>query len=239
MKTVRIDDTLFFRWVSWDHPANDDRTIPTKDSFDRFRTIIKPGDLVIDIGAWTGDSTITFGLLAGTSGKVIAFEPNPHTYRVLRANAAVNSDLCNIEAHNCAIMPVAGTYKFHYSDPDFCNGGYADGLQCPTGTGVVKHVHALDVVAKQLETFLTDGQRVSFIKIDTEGFDHHVIGGISELIERDHPVIMAEVFTDLTAQERADFMETILSIGYTIDHQPPRLECFHSGKAFDLIFYPR
>ena len=51
-----------------------------------FRTFIKPGDTVIDVGANIGDLTLPMSLLAGPAGRVYAFESHSDTFHVLAAN---------------------------------------------------------------------------------------------------------------------------------------------------------
>jgi FkbM family methyltransferase len=50
---------------------------------------IRDGDTVWDVGANVGFYTLQFANLVGSSGKVIAFEPNPACKRAIEANAKV------------------------------------------------------------------------------------------------------------------------------------------------------
>src|SRR5687768_5648057 len=43
-----------------------------------FRTHIRPGDQVLDIGAAAGYYTLLSAKLVGTSGRVVSFEPDPN-----------------------------------------------------------------------------------------------------------------------------------------------------------------
>ncbi len=55
--------------------------------------------LVLDIGANIGAHAVAF---SRTAQRVITFEPQPHTYRVLCANLALNCCV-NVEAHQVAL----------------------------------------------------------------------------------------------------------------------------------------
>src|SRR5258708_5327092 len=51
-----------------------------------FRTIIRPGDTVFDVGANAGQYTTLFCRLVGSAGAVHAFEPVPPTFAILQDN---------------------------------------------------------------------------------------------------------------------------------------------------------
>lgn len=48
--------------------------------------LIRPGDTVLDAGANVGYMTLLAGVAAGPSGHVVAWEPHPDLYSVLRRN---------------------------------------------------------------------------------------------------------------------------------------------------------
>jgi len=49
-----------------------------------FNKSIDKGMTIIDIGANIGYFTLLFSKLVGDSGKVITFEPNPHSFKILK-----------------------------------------------------------------------------------------------------------------------------------------------------------
>lgn len=55
------------------------------------RENLKGGDTFIDIGAYIGYYSILARNIVGESGKIIAFEPNPESYRMLRKNFSINA----------------------------------------------------------------------------------------------------------------------------------------------------
>ncbi len=62
--------------------------------------IVRPGDRMLDIGANIGYFTIYGAALAGATGHVHAFEPNPRTYALLAKNVRLNtfSHVCTLHA---------------------------------------------------------------------------------------------------------------------------------------------
>jgi hypothetical protein len=82
----------FARWLT---PKSRDLSLRQAE-IDELRTFLREGDLAIDVGAQVGDSTLPIALACGRSGAVIAFEPNPFTFAILGANAALNPTRTNI-----------------------------------------------------------------------------------------------------------------------------------------------
>lgn len=241
--TIELEQGVFVEWYPWSHPGGSPVGQHIRSEYERFKPLIGKGRCVVDIGAHIGDTTIPMGALVGPQGKVFAFEPNPFAFKALKLNVDANTTAMNIECHNVAIMPEDGDFVFHYSDPQFCNGGYAYGLQTPVGCGSVQHVHPLPVTGRRLEHFIGN-TKVDFIKVDTEGFDHHILRSIQEIIRRDKPTIMAEVFTDLTESERVDFLSVVRDMGYKLGPPWKQREATISdftanlSAAYDVILSP-
>jgi FkbM family methyltransferase len=64
--------------------------------------IVRPGDRMLDIGANIGYFTIYGAALAGGTGHVHAFEPNPRTHALLARNVRLNNF-----SHACTLHQVA------------------------------------------------------------------------------------------------------------------------------------
>src|SRR5581483_9321033 len=56
-----------------------------------FKSLIKPDDVVLDIGANIGCHTLVFSQLVGRNGLVFAYEPQRLIYYTLCANIAINN----------------------------------------------------------------------------------------------------------------------------------------------------
>ena len=68
---------------------------------------IKPGDVVIDVGANIGTHTVFFAQRAGATGQVQAFEPQRIVFQNLCANLALNG-LLNVRAFHAAVVARGG-----------------------------------------------------------------------------------------------------------------------------------
>lgn len=146
-----------------------------------FRQIIKPGQIVLDVGANIGAHTVLFAQLAGPMGRVYAFEPQRLIFQQLCANIALNT-LSNVycyqmglSSHPCnMVVPPIDYNKL---------GNF--GLVSLTEDGVGESVPINTIDSFQLAA-------CHFIKIDVEGMEKEVLSGATQTIKKFRPIIYAE-----------------------------------------------
>ncbi len=236
------------QYAQWLHPGEFGNEV-RQENIDFYRQYIKPGDLVIDIGANEGDTSVPLAIAAGKSGLVLALEPNPHVFKVLEANAKLNPAITNIVALNFAATAYDGEFTFGSGDPSYGNGG------------IVGFTHnekrnvrfTLNVTGKNLENYLKQNyadrlDRLSVIKIDTEGYDKEIIKTLEGTISQYQPVIITECFGPSTAEEKKELYALLERLGYRMYHlhdflgTPPSEITAHdlSGKrTFDILALPK
>ncbi|MEI6414957.1 MAG: protein arginine N-methyltransferase, partial [Pseudomonadota bacterium] len=56
-----------------------------------FRSLVRPGDLVVEVQAGIGTHTLALSQMVGDAGWVVAWESEPYTFRLLCANLALNA----------------------------------------------------------------------------------------------------------------------------------------------------
>jgi FkbM family methyltransferase len=203
-------------YAQWLHP-NDLPKVMTQQGVDALRQFVSPGDFVIDVGAHSGDTAVPIALAAGQGGCTLALEPNPHVFKVLAANAALNRDKTNIVARCCAATKTDGDFVFHYSDAAFCNGGFRSQQRWR----FYRRKHALTIQGRNLLALLqTDFAdwlpKLSYIKVDAEGYDRAILTSILALIREQRPVIRTEVYRKLLAGERHELFDLLADAGYRI-----------------------
>lgn len=239
-----IGDVRFARWL---HPGETPKSV-TAASVEALRPFLREGDVAVDVGAHTGDSTLPMALAAGPRGAVFALEPNPYVFKVLEINATLNPSLGRIVPLMFAAMPEDGEYEFEYSDSGYCNGGFHAGLSR------WKHGHfsALRVAGRNLGAYLrqhapADLARLRYIKIDTEGFDRAVVSSIADVIRAARPYLKAEIYKHLPEAERAGFHADLRGLGYRVfkcGDEEYRGEELHARdlsrwKHFDIFAVPQ
>lgn len=214
-KNISIPGYPVFDYAFWLHPGqgnNELQTLFTKSVLDFLKKIIPEGSVVIDIGAHAGDTSVAYSLVVGTSGTVLAFEPNPATFQVLQVNARNNPTIIPIPK---AITEKEGNYTFHYTDIGLNNGAYADMLSV--------HPYRIPVAVQgvNLEQWLEKNvpnliSKISFIKIDTEGYDRYILKSIKNLLLSYRPIVQCELFVYLNAAEKEDLFKTLDALNYVM-----------------------
>lgn len=230
IQTIELADGPV-QFAKWQHPLEGPEDFDQQ-HVDFFRRWVKPGDLAIDIGAFTGDTAVPMALAAAGGGLVLALEPNPHVYKVLQQNAGLNAGRANIVPLNFAATEEDGTFTFEYSDASFCNGGYLAKIKDRTNDHKSQHRYKLEVDGKNLERYVRANYAdrlpsLSFVKIDAEGYDKDIIRSLSKLLKEYRPVVITECLPALDDAERQELLSALTDNGYV----PYRLHNFTDAPS--------
>lgn len=139
--------------------------------------IIRPGDRVLDIGANIGYFTVYAAALAGGTGHVHAFEPNPRTYDVLTRNVRLNNFGHVITLHDTALGAESGTATIHTF---IRNQGGSTLSSLPDRLLDEWHERPVDhtVPVRTLDdVFATSTETFACIKMDAEGSEAAIWNG--------------------------------------------------------------
>lgn len=151
--------------------------------------------LYVDVGAHVGNHTAFFATECGAS--VVAIEPNADTYSRLVATVEASRIGERVRTVNAAVHPTWETARPVAPPPG--NSGMArvaDG-----GSSGPLAVMRLDDVV--------DGETVGVVKVDVEGDALGVLESGRRIIERDHPVIVAE-----TGEQTEAITQLLAGMGY-------------------------
>jgi len=171
-----------------------------------YGSLVRPGDLVFDIGAHVGDRVAAFRRLGA---RVVALEPQPGPARALRrlygrdpdvrlvASAAGDAE-GEIILHVNSANPTVST-----ASPAFIDA--ADGAQGWEGQAWDR---AVTVRCRTLDGLAAEHGRPAFVKIDVEGFEDRVLRGLSQPV----PALSFE-FTTIARDVAARCLERLAELG--------------------------
>ncbi len=160
-----------------------------------FRDLIKPNDIVCDVGANIGAHTLAFARLAH---HVFAYEPQPRLYQALCGMCALN-ELQNVTTVHAGIGSREGTMSCAPIEMSRTNNFGAHSLLPYNGKDAIRI------------TKLT--QDCNFLKIDVEGMELDVLRGAQEMIRRAKPVMYVEA-------DRGDKFDALLAFIKTLGYHP-------------------
>lgn len=135
---------------------------------------IKRNNTVLDIGANIGYYTLLFAKLVGPKGKVFAFEPDPNNFALLEKNVLVNN-YRNIVLVQKAVSNETGKTRLYLSPYNKGDHRIYDSHDGRKSIGI-ETVNLVDY-------FKDHGEKIDFIKIDTQGSEGAIIEGMLPLLE--------------------------------------------------------
>jgi len=214
-KTFSLESDGYVEFAVWKNPLVKEKEI-THSEVSFFRKFIKPGGLSIDIGANIGDTTVPISLATGKKGLTIGFEPNPHIFEIFKINATLNPDKTNIVAAPFAITDEEGDFFYQSSEASLSNGNIAKEISSGYSLqGKIKGIRLEDFLKEKYPEWLP---KLSFIKVDVEGYDKTVLESIQSLLKKYKPTIIAECFQKTTKEYRYGLYDFLTGIGYELHY---------------------
>ena len=172
---------------------------------------VKPGMSVVDIGANIGYFTILLASLVGERGVVVAVEPNPENIKLMEASRRVNGfDQVLI------IQAAAGRHTGLLS----LNVSYSNGITGEVSDNLNAILASHPVPGFALDGLLPKDRQISLMKIDVEGAELNALIGLSQTIDRDHPVIVSEfspgALPGISRCSGPEYLRFLIDKGYRI-----------------------
>lgn len=166
-----------------------------------FRQFLRPGDVVIDVGANIGAHTVPLARMVGPTGRVLAFEPVRLNFQTLCANLALNS-LTWVDAVQGGLGARDETLMI--ADVAMEAEGNYGALALADLPG------NRPVPIQRLDAAFTH-PKLRFIKIDVEGMEAEVLTGARGVLATHRPALYVE--NDRLDQSR-NLLETLHSLDY-------------------------
>lgn len=194
-------------WHTWRYRRG--TFVHDEPEFSRLSEWVAAGDWVLDVGANVGIFSARLSQLVGATGRVVAFEPVPATFRILVHNTRL-FPFANVTPLNIAISAEPTVASMHI--PTTAAGLPALARASLNATPEHSDRAPVQVVCLSLANLLLP-HRVSFIKIDVEGHEAQVLAGLEGLLRRDRPRLLIE------GQDES-IHQTLQALGYQREVMP-------------------
>ncbi|KAF6835223.1 amino acid adenylation domain-containing protein [Colletotrichum plurivorum] len=183
---------------------------------------------VIDAGANVGMFSI-YIKQKYPAAKILAFEPAPDTFDVMRQNLKLHNVAEGVEMHPYGLGPKASTEKLTYfpnlpgnstlrpEEKEAVRKGVAESLGQEFADATFGNAQQLDVKIERLSHFLQsypDVDRIDLLKVDVEGVELGVLQGLDD----EHWAKVRNVVLETMEQsgDRAAIEELLKSKGLTV-----------------------
>lgn len=143
-----------------------------------YARFLEPGDLAFDVGSHVGDRISSFRRLGA---RVVALEPQPGPARAIRLIHGRDSDVSLLQAA-CGDREGSVTLKINSANPTVSTASDAFIGAAHGAEGWREQVwdHEVVVPCTTLDALVALFGRPEFIKIDVEGFEAHVLAGLTQ-----------------------------------------------------------
>jgi len=177
-----------------------------------YSQMIKPGSLVLDIGAHIGVHTVYLAQAVGPEGRVLAFEPQRILFQTLCGNLAL-SNIRNAHCWNMAVGAQAGTITL----PPF------DCLQPEQIAGAPLGIDADDEELDSVPLITIDSLKLPqchLINIGTDGMETDILAGARQTIEQFKPIIYIECHR---TKAEPQLLSSLAELGYLLHWHETKL----------------
>ena len=143
---------------------------------------VKANDIVIDCGVGWGDTTVYLASLAGSEGKVFAFDIVQDAFDALKKQIELNPKIKNIEKIKKAVTNI-NDQTFYTTDPS-------------PAARIVDYETPYKVLSITIDKFVEEKNisTVDFIKMDIEGAERDALRGAENTIRRFKPKLAISVY---------------------------------------------
>jgi FkbM family methyltransferase len=185
--------------------------------------ILRPGQIVFDIGANIGYYTLLASQQVGSSGRVLAFEPFVRNIAFLHRHVSMN------RADNVTVVPVACAECSSIEE-------FVIGADCATGHLANRPVQRRDDNTLIVATAAVDdvvreyGLIPDVIKVDVEGAEERVLRGAAKTLAEARPILLLGVHSPVLRTACTNYL---VRLGY-----PDPAICEESDGDTELLFIP-
>lgn len=185
--------------------------------------VVRPGDWVIDVGANVGLFSLLFAQRVGPFGRVFSYEPNPLPAELLKQSLLMNWCHERVEVRQKAIGSETGVLSLRYNRAGLGGATLAEqgsaGTMDDTAELLAGH-DSIDVAVSTLDQEFPVDLPIRLLKVDVEGFEHHVLRGAARLLERHCvDILMLECIQEVYGDQWGEYLlelKKLISQGYAL-----------------------
>jgi FkbM family methyltransferase len=199
--------------------------------------LIRPGDVIVDIGANLGYYSFLFARWTGASGKVFAVEPIAVYNKIFLEksrkypNVVLYPYALGREEGTVELVSSPATGRLHTGLPHVYN---------PQTDGLIENQEfRFTAEMKRPSRLFADLERMDYLKCDVEGFEYVILSEMKELLRRFRPKVQVEVW----GENKAALLDLFAELGYTPYRVSNRrlvvsADCNEDTLTGDYIFLP-
>ncbi|MBW4561743.1 MAG: FkbM family methyltransferase [Mojavia pulchra JT2-VF2] len=173
--------------------------------------ILKKGWHCIDIGANHGYYSVLMADAVGSSGRVLAVEPNPKLVGLLERTLEVNG----FQNHAKVLQKAISNIDNQLVQLVIPMGKGLNATICTDATLADKVVEVNTIT---LDNLTQDWSSVDFIKIDAEGAEQSIWYGMSETLRKNKNITIVMEFNCGRYSDPKMFLQDIESFGFQLQH---------------------
>ncbi len=191
---------------------------------------VRPGDTVLDLGANIGYYTLLFARLVGPRGRVIAFEPDPVNFNLLKRNVRLNG-YRNVEIVNKAVTDFTGELELHLSPTN-----HGDHRLYNSGDGRA----TVKVATTTIDDYFNGvPPKVDLVKMDIQGSEAKAIHGMTRTLQQNHSVKLITEFWPIglhrAGADAAEYLQKLQQLGFSISEIHEGEECLLPVDPVELL----
>ena len=153
------------------------------------KNLVKPDDVVLDIGANIGYYTVIMSKIVGKTGKVLAFEPTKHFFDVLRNTVEVNN-LTNVQLYDFGLSDKNSESEISIGE----HSATIHWIKDSDGNSITP-LSVEQISLKRLDDIIDSMNidKLDFIKIDVDGHEPAFLDGAWKTLKKYKPTILMEI----------------------------------------------
>jgi FkbM family methyltransferase len=171
--------------------------------------ILRPGDVVLDIGANIGLISLTAAAIVGESGTVHSFEPQPDLADLIRRSARANG-FDHLHVHCLALGSRDGAFELFVPDSNAGSASIVRRGHSGPGRSIPVHVSHAGQYLEGLNL-----PQIRLIKLDVEGYEQFIVKSSRDFLRRNEPnAILFELNDYNRSFSEQEIIREFVELGY-------------------------